>query len=101
MMKRRILLLLLLIAPAFTEAQQSFPVSELSIDGIYAAKLGDPTLYCLLGGNACLLRVPHNPWTDDALIESWLAAHPKATAIRVSARNWVVGRNQPPAPRVY
>jgi hypothetical protein len=97
----RTCLFLLLMVPAFVEAQQSFPVSELSVDGIYAARTGDPNLYCLLGANTCLLWRLHNPWTHDTLIEDWLAAHPKATATPISTHNMVTGGNHRTASRVY
>jgi hypothetical protein len=93
--------LLLLFATGMPEAQQSFPVSELAVDGIYATKTCDHNLYCLLGANTCLLWGLHNPWTDDTFIADWLAAHPKATATPVSSRNWTLGNRQHPQHRVY
>ena len=89
----RTCLFLLLTVPAFAEAQQSFPVNELSVDGIYAARTGDPNLYCLLGANTCLLWRLHNSWTHDTLIADWLAAHPKATATAVSSHHWALGHS--------
>lgn len=80
--------LLLLILPGLSFAQRSFPASDLNVEGIYATRPGDPTLYCLLGGNACLVRVPPNPWNKDPFIGIWLTAHPRATALPISSRNW-------------
>jgi hypothetical protein len=100
-MKALNLLLVLLIAPSWANAQRPFRISELSVDGIYATRAGDPAVYCLLGVNACLVAEVRNAWTDDPLIRTWLANHPGATAVPVSQRNWLVGRNMPPAPRVY
>ncbi len=100
-MKALNLLLVLLIAPSWANAQRPFPISELSIDGIYATRAGDPAVYCLLGVNACLLAEVHNAWTDDPLLRTWLANHPGATAVPISQRSWLLGRNMPPAPRVY
>jgi hypothetical protein len=83
----RLPLLLLLIAASAYSAGDRFPVSELTIEGIYATRAGDPTRYCLLGANTCLLRLPHNPWTTDSRIDSWLTAHPGARVIPVSEQN--------------
>ncbi len=80
--------LLLLILPGLAPAQQSFSASDLHVDGIYATRAGDPTLYCLLGGNACIIRMPPNPWNKDPFIGNWLTAHPQATALPISSRNW-------------
>ena len=86
--------LLLLILPSLSSAQQSIPASDLQIDGIYATRAGDPTLYCLLGGNACIVRMPPNPWNKDPFIGNWLIAHPQATAPPISSRNWAFGKGQ-------
>ena len=40
--------LLLLILPGLSLAQLTFPASDLHVDGIYATRAGDPTLYCVL-----------------------------------------------------
>ena len=84
----------LLILPGLSLAQQPFPASELSIDGIYATKTADSTLYCLLGGEVCLVRTPLNAWNQDPLIHSWLAAHPKAMAIPMSSHVWAERKNE-------
>jgi hypothetical protein len=78
---------LLLIFPVLASAQQSFPASDLHVDGIYATRAGDATLYCLLGGNACIFRMPPDPWNTDPFIGNWLSAHPRATAVAISSRN--------------
>jgi hypothetical protein len=101
MMNRSMGLLLLLVVPEFVDAQQSFPISELAVDVIYASKVGDSNVFCLLGGNTCLLRVANNPWTHDALIDSWLAAHPKAVVTRISSHTMALGGNRPPERQVY
>ena len=94
-------LVFLLIAPQIVEAQQSFPVSELSVDGIYATRADDPAAFCLLGRNTCILRAADNAWTHDALIDSWLAAHPKAIATRISTRSMKLGGSRPAERQVY
>jgi len=80
--------LLLLILPGLSLAQQTFPASDLHVDGIYATRVGDPTLYCLLGNNTCIIRSPPNPWNTDPFIGNWLSAHPQATVMPISSRNW-------------
>jgi hypothetical protein len=89
----KIAVLLLLTAPGWATAQDRFPVSELSIDGIYGTRGGDPTAYCLLGGNACILPGVHDAWTDDPILRSWLAQHPKAMAFPVSTRTWPIAED--------
>jgi hypothetical protein len=84
----RYFLPLLLILPGFSGAQQSFPASDLHVDGIYATRAGDPTLYCVLGGNACIFRIPPDAWNQDPLIGNWFTAHPQATAVPISSRKW-------------
>jgi hypothetical protein len=75
------------IGPA--AAQQSFPVSELTVDGIYATRTRDPTLYCLLGANTCIVRMPANAVNRDPLIPAWLAAHSQATVTVISQHRWL------------
>ena len=79
---------LLLILPTLASAQQSFPASDLHVDGIYATRANDPTLYCLLGNNTCIIRSAPNPWNTDPFIGNWLSAHPQATALPISSRIW-------------
>ena len=86
--------LLLLVLPSFAQAQQPFPASELKVDGIYATKTADSTLYCLLGGEVCLVRTPPNAWNQEPLIHSWLAAHPTAMAIPISSHVWAERKNE-------
>jgi hypothetical protein len=97
----KVLLPILLVVPCFAGAQQSFPVSELTVDGIYATKRGDPTLYCLLGNETCLMKLPNGPLNQDALIDSWLAAHPKALAVPISSHLWAFGKSGLAQHRVY
>jgi hypothetical protein len=94
-------LLLLAISPGLAFAEGSFPVSELTVDGIYATKSGDPTLYCLLGANTCITKLPKGAINQDALIDSWLAAHPTATAVPISSHNFTFGKSGAAQPRVY
>jgi hypothetical protein len=61
----------------------SNPVSATTVVGIYASKSGDTTVYCLLGGDACL--VPKDTGTADHFIAQWLKSHPGASVIPVSA----------------
>lgn len=83
-------------------AVPTIPIRELKVDGIYATRTGDGTLYCLLGGNACIGRFPDNAWNKDALIDRWLTAHSGAVAIPMSSRRWEgFGKANPPEPRVY
>jgi hypothetical protein len=95
------LLLLLLIAPGLAFAEGSFPVSELTVDGIYATKSVDTTFYCILGRNTCILKLPKGAINQDALIDSWLVAHPTAMAVPMSSHNWMFGKSGPAQPRVY
>jgi len=92
---------LLLILPIGGSAQQTFPASDLHIDGIYATRVGDPTLYCLLGNNTCIIRSPPNPWNTDPFIGNWLTAHPQATALPISSRNWAFRNGQEKNRTVY
>jgi hypothetical protein len=97
----KFLLLIFVFAPSFAGAQQPFPVSELTVNGIYATKDGDPTLYCLLGAHSCIIQLPKNAVNQDALIDSWLVAHPKATAVPISSHNFVLAGKGPAQSRVY
>jgi hypothetical protein len=97
---RKLCFLLLLTVSGVVNAQ-SFPARELIVDGIYATKSGTTGDYCLLGANFCILRGPHNAWTQDSLINSWLAAHPNATATPASAKAWRLGARQPGPPTTY
>jgi hypothetical protein len=92
---------LLLILPSLSFAQQSFPASDLHVDGIYATRAGDPALYCLLGGNACIVRTPPNPWNKEPFIGNWLSTHPQAMALPISSRNWAFGKRQATNRSVY
>jgi hypothetical protein len=85
---------LLLIFPGLSLAQQTFPASDLHVDGIYATRVGDPTLYCLLGNNTCIIRSPPNPWNTDPFIGNWLTAHPQATALPISSRVWAFPKSR-------
>jgi hypothetical protein len=85
----RLPLAFLLIASIAYSAEGPFPVRELTIDGIYATRAGDPARYCLLGANTCLFKLPHNPWTTDSWIDSWLIAHPNARVIPISEQRTV------------
>ena len=97
----RLPLLLLLIATSAYSAEGPFPVGELTIDGIYAARAGDPTRYCLLGANTCLFKLPHNPWTTDPQIDSWLTTHPYAHVIPVSEQRRPIFPKGPQVHLVY
>jgi hypothetical protein len=67
---------------AVCQAASPIPVSVLSVKGVYATKVGDPTSYCLLGSGAC--AVPEDPGTADDFIAQWLGRHPRAVAIPIS-----------------
>jgi len=97
----RLLPLILLIAANAHSAQAPFPVRELTVDGIYATRSGDPAEYCLLGTRACLFRLPHNPWTEDSLIDSWRTAHPNAQATPISEEGTTLLRHGRPVRQVY
>jgi hypothetical protein len=93
-------LMILVSCRSLAQTSPSIAMSDLHVDGIYATRTGDPTLYCLLGGDACIDRLPANAWNRDALIEPWLAAHPDAKAVPLSYRRWQMGLGSP-APREY
>jgi hypothetical protein len=97
----RIIVLLLLLSASGVVDAQSFPARELIVDGIYATRPGTPGDYCLLGANSCILKPLHNAWTDDPLIATWLAAHPKATATPVSSQAWGFSQRPPEAATTY
>ncbi len=94
-------LLLLLIAASAHSAQAQFPLHDLTVDGIYATRSGDPAEYCLLGAKACLFRLPHNPWTEDSLIDSWRTAHPNAQVVPISEEGTTLVRHGRPVRQVY
>lgn len=84
MSARNVLLVFMLLGAQGTLAQPaSSPVSEMTVVGIYASKPGDTTVYCLLGGSACL--VPKNAGTADHFIAQWLRSHPGASVTPVSS----------------
>jgi len=97
----RLPLLLLLIAATAYSAEDPFPVGDLTVDGIYATRSGDPTLYCLLGANTCRFKLPHNPWTTDPQIDSWLTIHPHAHVIPVSEQKQPIFPKGPQVHLVY
>jgi hypothetical protein len=70
-------------APGALGHAASSPVSEMTVIGIYASKPGDTTVYCLLGGSACL--VPKDAGTADQFIAQWLKSHPGASVTPVSS----------------
>ena len=63
--------------------------------GIYASKPADTTVYCLLGGGACL--VPKDAGTADHFIAQWLISHPTATVIPVSSETQTIPNSTKPA----
>jgi endonuclease YncB( thermonuclease family) len=93
-------LLVLFAGASFAADSQGISVKDLKVDGIYAARAGDPTLYCVLGGNACIDRFDANAWNQDSLIEQWLKAHPEAIAVPISSRRWRFGKG-PAKARAY
>ena len=93
--------LIVLSCAPFARASQTIAMRELHVDGIYATRSGDPTLYCLLGANACIVRFPNDAWNQDALITRWLAAHPDAEAVPISSRGWRIGKAGSLQPREY
>jgi hypothetical protein len=97
----RLLPLILLIAARAHSAQAPFPVRDLTVDGIYATRSGDPAEYCLLGARACLFRLPHNPWTEDSLMDSWRTAHPNAQVMSISEEGTTLLRHGRPVRQVY
>jgi len=97
----RLSLLLLLIATNGYAAQEPFPLGELSVEGIYATRVGDPSGYCLLGANVCLSKLPHNPWTQDSWINDWLTAHPNARVVPMSEQGTALLRHAAAARHVY
>lgn len=97
----RLPLLLLLIAASAYSAEDPFPVRDLTVDGIYATRTGDAAQYCLLGADTCRWKLPHNPWTQDPIIDTWLAAHPNARATPISEQKDSVFPKTPAVHRVY
>jgi hypothetical protein len=94
-------MLLLLISASAYSAEDPFPVRDLTVDGIYATRTGDATQYCLLGADTCRWKLPHNPWTQDPAIDSWLATHPSARVTPVSEQKNSVLPKTPAVRRVY
>jgi endonuclease YncB( thermonuclease family) len=68
---------------ADNQIQESFPVRELTVVGIYGRRAVDDSVYCLIGNGACL--IPQDRGTADVFIGNWLTAHPKATVIPISS----------------
>ena len=68
---------------------QVFPAVDLYISGIHAHRIGDPDIYCLLGGAACELglRVPSLAPGEIEFVQHWLSRHPHAQAVPISAAN--------------
>jgi hypothetical protein len=80
---RNVLLMVILSAPGALGHAASSPVSEMTVIGIYASRPEDATVYCLLGGSACL--VPKDGGTADQFIAQWLKSHPGASVTPVSS----------------
>ena len=81
---RNVLLVFMLLGARGTLAQPASNLaSEMTGVGIYLSKAGDTTVYCLLGGDACL--VPKDAGTADHFIGRWLKLHPGASVIPVSS----------------
>jgi hypothetical protein len=68
---------------------QMFPAADLYISGTHAHRIGDPDIYCLLGGVACELglRVPSLASGEIEFVQHWLKRHPHAQAVPISAAN--------------
>jgi endonuclease YncB( thermonuclease family) len=81
---RKVLLVFMLLGARATLAQPASSLaSEMTGVGIYLSKAGDTTVYCVLGGDACL--VPKDAGTADHFISQWLKLHPGASVIPVSS----------------
>lgn len=81
---QNLFLVLMLFGARETVGQPaSSPVSEMTVVGIYASKSGDTTVYCVLGGSACL--VPKDNGNADRFIAQWLKSHSAASVTPVSA----------------
>ena len=81
---RNVLLVFMLLGAHRTLGQPaSSPVSEMTGIGIYLSKAGDTTVYCVLGGDACL--VPKDAGAADHFIAQWLRSHPGASVTPVSS----------------
>ena len=93
---RNILLVLMLLGAQGASGQPSSnPISGMTVLGIYARKPADTTVYCLLGGGACL--VPKDAGTADDFIAQWLISHPTATVIPVSSETKTIPNSTKPA----
>lgn len=66
---------------------QVFLASELYVNGIHAHRLGDPDIYCLLGGVSCEVSfpVPSLAPGEIEFVQHWLRRHPRAQAVPMSA----------------
>lgn len=100
-MRLPICLLMLFFFVSRSFASQTIPLKDLQVDGIYATRTGDATLYCLLGANACIERFPDNAWNHDSFIVQWVRAHPNAAAVSLSSHRWGIGKERPSELRVY
>jgi endonuclease YncB( thermonuclease family) len=84
-------------------SREPFSVQDLYVGGIYAHRLGGSDIYCLLGGNVCVseLPMPTSHQSEIALITTWLASHPHATAIPISAESKKIRMSLPPVHSTY
>jgi hypothetical protein len=96
-MKIRNLFLVLMLSGARETVGQPAPspVSEMSVIGIYASRPGDTAVYCVLGGNACL--VPKDAGNADRFIAQWLKSHSAASVTLVSAATQTMPVSTKPA----
>lgn len=70
---------------------QVFPVADLYVSGTHGHRLGDPDVYCLLGGSACELWFPMTSFAPGEIefVQKWLTSHPDAQAVPISATNYL------------
>jgi endonuclease YncB( thermonuclease family) len=85
-------------------SRESFPVQDLYVRGTSAHRRGDPDIYCLLGGDACVslgLPLLLGFGKDVAFVSRWLAEHPHAIVTPMSVESRKVFTARPPVHSTY
>lgn len=91
---RAILILLIVFCTTSSFGQEAFPAADLKFQKIFAYRLKDKNLYCLLG-NGVFRTISSNE--EKSFIHKWLLGHPKAQAVPVS----VIAEGSKAEPLVY
>ena len=84
-------------------SHESFSAQDLYVSGTSAHRRGDPDLYCLAGGDACAFGMPMliGVGNDVDFVSKWMASHPRATVIPISAESKKVFSARPPVHSTY